>query len=221
MIRSFARPLTSQTRRNVNKKGTDSSDIDLVLESSRINSQLSNRNNILSSNKKTHFSKIPTTIRSNMVSDIPIKGVSHDNDSKKSYFLASDEERKQNPQLTFDLLKTMTPKNCIKYLDNNPLFLKSLVVNGVLDTEMVSLVSLTLTPSELQRYMMNMTSESNIYSMIVSCRSISDFETQICDVLPIKEAIIWNRIGSSSFLHSDKLKKVIPEQSLNFSCVAQ
>ena len=203
---SIKRPSTSNIKKGFNLVENN----EILLESSRINSQLSTQTAFSTLNKKIPFSKIPTSINSTKIIETLDQPFNFSTETKQSYFFASEEERKNNPNLIFDLLKTMTPKNCIKYLENNSVFLKSFVQTGKLDPILTSNVALTLTQNELQKFMSNMTYESNIYSIMVSNTNIFDLENKLLNYLPINQLIIWNVIENFNYIYSESLKIVVP-----------
>lgn len=110
---------------------------------------------------------------------------------------------------SFDLLKTMTPKNCIRYLDANPLFLRTMVLEGKLDPEIVSSVAVSLTQNELQKFIQNMTNELNYYSSFYTCNSLQDCEEKIVNLIPMTKATIWVKASTGNFLQSYSLKQVL------------
>ncbi|OHT12491.1 hypothetical protein TRFO_17650 [Tritrichomonas foetus] len=111
--------------------------------------------------------------------------------------------------LSFDLLKTMTPKNCIRYLNRTPLFLKTMVTEGHLDPDIISSVSLSLTQNELQAFIQNMTNELNIFSSIHLCETILDAESRIMNLIPLTRVTIWNKSDYADYIYSPSLKTVL------------
>ena len=112
--------------------------------------------------------------------------------------------------LTFDLLKSMTPKNCIKYLSSTPIFLRTLFLEGSLDQDIISSVALSLTQSELQKFMLNMTQEVNFFTAIQTCKTIAEFEEHIPKLITMQRATVWTKMDNADFLTSSSLKAVLP-----------
>ena len=126
---------------------------------------------------------------------------------------------KENPGkvfVTFDLLKSTTPKNCIKYLSNNPIFLRTLILEGSLDQDIISSVALSLTQNELQKFILNMTQEINFFTAIQTCQTIAELEAHIPKLITMQRATVWTRIENSEYLTSSSLKEVLP---ISQSCV--
>lgn len=111
--------------------------------------------------------------------------------------------------LSFDLLKTMTPKNCVRYLNQSPLFLKTMFTEGRLDPDIISSVTLSLTQNELQAFIQNMTQELNIFSAIHLCETFQDAEEQILNLIPLKKVIIWTKSDYSNFVYSPTLRAIL------------
>ena len=111
--------------------------------------------------------------------------------------------------LSFDLLKTMTPKNCIHYLNKTPLFLKTMVTEGQLSPDLVGGVSLSLTQGELQTFITNMTNELNIFGSIHLCESMRDAELKIMKLIPLTRVTFWNKYEYADFIYSPTLKVVL------------
>ena len=111
--------------------------------------------------------------------------------------------------LSFDLLKTMTPKNCVRYLNRSPLFLKTMFTEGRLDPDLISSVTLSLTQNELQAFVQNMTQELNIFSAIHLCETFQDAEEQILNLVPLTKVIIWSKSEYTDFVYSPSMKMVL------------
>jgi hypothetical protein len=109
--------------------------------------------------------------------------------------------------LTFDLLKTMTPRNSLKLLSSTPIFIRTMFLEGTLNPDLVSSVALSLTQNELQKFMLNMTQEINLYSGLNAAQGIADFKEQLMSLVPIHRATIWFRPESSSVLLSPTMKE--------------
>jgi hypothetical protein len=105
--------------------------------------------------------------------------------------------------LTFDLLKTMTPRNSLKLFSTTPIFIRTMFLEGRLDPNLVSSVAMSLTQNELQKFMLNMTQESNLYSGLNAARGIADFKEQLMTLVPIHRATIWIRPESSSIADNE------------------
>lgn len=116
----------------------------------------------------------------------------------------------QKVYLTFDLLKSMTPKNTIRYLSAAPIFLRTMFIEGKLDPDIVTSVALSLTQSELQRFMLNMTQEMNFYTTIQDCSSLNEFELRIPKLIAMQRATIWLKVEHADYLASNTLKSVVP-----------
>ena len=122
---------------------------------------------------------------------------------------AYESEESEQIALTFDLLKTMTPKSCVKCLGQTPLFLKTMVTEGQLDPDIVSSVSLSLTQNELQRFMLNMTQEVNFYNAFYACPTIQEVEQTIVRLVPMVRATVWLKASEGDFVVSPTLKTVL------------
>lgn len=118
-------------------------------------------------------------------------------------------EETEQIAMTFDLLRTMTPKNCMKCLNQTPLFLKTMVTEGQLNPDIVSSVSLSLTQNELQRFMLNMTQEVNFYNAFHSCSTIAEVEDTILKLVPMVRATVWLKASHGDFVVSPSLKTVL------------
>ena len=118
-------------------------------------------------------------------------------------------QMKDQLYLSFDLLKTMTPKNCVRYLNQSPLFLKTMVAEGRLDPDIISSVTLSLTQNELQAFVQNMTQELNIFSAIHLCDTFQDAEEQILNIIPLTKVIIWTKPEYADYVYSPTLKTVL------------
>lgn len=114
-----------------------------------------------------------------------------------------------NLYITFDLLKTMTPRNCIKCLYSTPIFLRTMFLQGQLDPDLVSSVSLSLTSNELQKFMINMTSEINCYTALTSCLTIGEIEEKILSLIPVQYATVWVKSEYANFAISETRKETL------------
>lgn len=129
----------------------------------------------------------------------------------RAFYIPSEKERQENPQLLLELLRTMTPKNSMRFLDSNPVFLRAFATAGFVDTDIVSSVSVSLTPAELQKFLTNFTNETNIFTCLNHCAKISDFESKISTILPIERCIFWRCYENCDYLFSEKQKVVLPQ----------
>jgi len=112
--------------------------------------------------------------------------------------------------ISFDLLKAMNPSSCIRYLSASPLFLRTMFLEGKLDEEILSHLSLNLSQNELQRFIMNMTQEINIFNAVNSCTTFIDVEAKITSLMPIQRATLWIKSDHNNFIYSQSLKYVLP-----------
>jgi hypothetical protein len=169
---------------------------------SRINAELSTHPAATQKTSKIPFHSIPTRLdKYNLQGklDHPFRTP----ESPESTEHSNDDRLFVN----FDLLKTMTPRNCLKCLSSTPLFLRTLCLEGRLDPDLVSSVALSLTQSELQKFMLNMTEEVNLYCALNACQSIPEIEEQMVALIPIDRATVWIKSESSNFVMSQTMKE--------------
>ncbi|EAX91716.1 hypothetical protein TVAG_384400 [Trichomonas vaginalis G3] len=206
--KSYSATMRNTARTNYN------ADLEMkrIKTTSHINAEFSER----SARAKTSYKKVPTRISNLNIRDIvqPFKEEPKDVVEKEE----KNETEVVNSSifLTFDLLKAMTPKRCINYLTQTPIFLRTMFMEGYLDSEIVSSVALSLTQSELQKFMINMTQELNFYSAIQTCQTIPELEAHIPKLISMQRITIWTKMDNSNYLTSQTLKAVLP---LDQSCV--
>ena len=150
-------------------------DQDALIQSSRINAQLSQKTFFSSNASRPKTSISASSVSKNDKTLLGAKSFFQE----RSFYIPSEKEREENPQLALELLRTMTPKNCVKHLDANPVFLKAMATTGYIDNEIISSVSISLTSTELQKFLINLTFETNLFSTINVCKSINDVEKKI------------------------------------------
>lgn len=206
--KSYTPAMRNTTRATINSE----LEMKRIKTTSHINAEFSER----SARAKTSYKKVPTRITNLNIREItqPFR------DEKQKY--AEEEEKLEPEQLesnmfvTFDLLKAMTPKRCINYLSQTPIFLRTMFMEGYLDSEIVSAVALSLTQAELQKFMINMTQELNFFSAIQTCQTIPELEAHIPKLISMQRVTIWTKMENSNYLTSQTLKAVLP---LDQSCV--
>jgi hypothetical protein len=88
-----------------------------------------------------------------------------------------------------------------------PIFIRTLFFEGKLDPDLVASVAISLTQNELQKFMLNMTQEVNLYTALTSSQCIQEFEEQLVTFMPIQRATIWVKSEDSDFILSPTLKE--------------
>ncbi|EAY00128.1 hypothetical protein TVAG_330570 [Trichomonas vaginalis G3] len=184
------------------KTATVKTNPDFVLRASAANANYSSRSLVPNSGKGNFFT---STLNSTHFGRAPAGSIFAD----RAFYIPSEKERAENPQLLLELLRTMTPKNSIRYLDSNPVFLRAFSSTGFVDTDIVSSVSVSLTPAELQKFLSNFTCETNLFTTINQCTKISDFETKLLSIIPIERVIYWRCYENAEYLYSEKNKIVV------------
>lgn len=111
--------------------------------------------------------------------------------------------------ITFDLLRTMTPRNCMRCLSATPIFMRTLSLEGKLDPDIISSISTSLTPSELQKFMLNMTQEVNVFTALNACKTVAEVEGKLLELIPMKGATVWIRSDHSNFVVSPTTKEIL------------
>lgn len=111
--------------------------------------------------------------------------------------------------LTLPVLKSINPRNIVPILENNPLFLKTMYTDGCLDQEIIGSISVSLTPTEFSKLLINMTQEINFYNSITQCTSFDEIEKIVMKTMPVTNVIIWEKIFDSEYLLSNSLKQII------------
>lgn len=177
---------------------------------SRINAELSTHPAAYQRQIKVPFHSIPTRLGKYNLEDKlehPFKTDQAATNESVPYELSS--KSYDNLYITFDLLKTMTPRNCVKCLNSTPIFLRTMFLQGQLDPDLVSSVALSLTQNELQKFMLNMTSEINLYSGLNSCLTIAEVEEKIINMISVQYATIWVKSEYANFAVSETRKEIL------------
>lgn len=200
---SSSKLLSTRFRSNVD-------DTQIMTGSPKVNTQASNRKSFFSSLSGKCFASTPTHTRRYDYVDSLNKQFRNDVFGNHLCYIPSEEDRKKDPQLNLELLRTMTPKNTILYLENNPVFLSAMSISGYLKVDIVSSVSLTLTPAELQRFMTNITNETNYFTAINSCTTFGEVEDRIPKIMNIDKCIYWSVTPDNNFIFSERNNFVIP-----------
>ena len=120
----------------------------------------------------------------------------------------TDEEKKVF--ITFDLLRSMSRSKIIKYISEYPVFMRTMFVEGKLDPDVIGKISLTLSQSELLKFIQNMTTEINFFSATQTLNTITALEEQVTKLIPIQRMTIWTKMDNSPFLTSSSLTAVLP-----------
>lgn len=97
-----------------------------------------------------------------------------------------------------------------KLLTIRPIFLQTLYSEGKIDPEIIGRLIPNLLPSDLSKFIANMTQETNFFVTASTCRSITDIEIILMDLLPIVNAIVWLKTDQSNFLYSPTLNINLP-----------
>ena len=125
---------------------------------------------------------------------------------------AKDYEQGLGPDvyITFDLLKAIVPRKISHLLERAPLFLKTLYNDGKLDPDIISSITIRLTPTDLRRFMLNYSQETNFYGAVMRCNSIYEVEQIITNMLPILKTLIWTWTENTEYIISQTLNDVLP-----------
>lgn len=177
---------------------------------SRINAELSTQPMASQKQTKTPYHAIPSRLGAYNIQrklDHPFKTPENEEPSEPDADTPIPGDGKLF--VTFDLLKTMTPRNCVKCLSSAPIFMRTMYLEGKLDPDIVSSVSLSLTQSELQKFMLNMTQEINFFVSLNSCQTIAEAEEKLLSLVPMKQATIWVRSDFSKYIVSPTTKEAL------------
>lgn len=176
---------------------------------SRINAELSIHPSAKNQKSHTPYHSIPSRLGKFSLQDKLSKPFKSDVQEREITEETTENEETSKLFITFDLLKTMTPRNCVKCLNSTPIFLRTLYLEGKLDPDIVSSVSLSLTSNELQKFMINMTQEINFYSALISCHTLAEIEDRLVQLITMKKAIIWIKSEQSDFFVSQSMKEAL------------
>ena len=206
------RPKTAiSPRMSVSKKEKDFTpeENQQLSATSRINAELSTHPAAYQGQIKFPFHSIPSRLGKLSIEDKldhPFKTEETNQTDTQTRSKTGDYD---NLYVSFDLLKTMTPRNCVKCLNTTPIFLKTLFLQGHLDPDLVSNVSLSLTSNELQKFVLNMTSEINCYTSLLSCQSINEIEEKVKSLMPVQYATVWIKSEFANYAISETRKEIL------------
>ena len=177
---------------------------------SRINAELSTQPMASQKQTKTPFHAVPSRLGAYNIQ----RKLDHPFKTSEPEDAPAPEVEPEAPEdgklfVTFDLLKTMTPRNCVKALSAAPIFMRTMYLEGKLDPDLVGSVSLSLTQNELQKFMLNMTQEINFYVALNSCQTIAEAEEKLVALIPMKQATIWVRSDFSKYVVSPTTKEAL------------
>ena len=190
-----------------------SNDLARIQAQSHINAELSAR----TSSSRTSYSKVPTRI-----SQLNLKTSSRSlNIRSRGFETKSDEDQEENENvelsneekqifITFDLLQVMNHAKIMKYVTETPIFLRTLFIEGKLDSDIIGKIALSLSQSELLKFIHNMTTEMSFFSSIQTLDSIASIEERIPTLVPIQKLFIWTKMENAPYLTSPSLNSVLP-----------
>ncbi|OHT17289.1 hypothetical protein TRFO_41127 [Tritrichomonas foetus] len=184
--------------------------------SQKVYHTISTRSGILAFENTPTPRKIRTSKISRQPSVIEYSDDSFDHDdnnpcqSKETANESFHNDSNENLFLTLALLKTMVPQRIAPLLEKTPLFFRTLFTEGKIDPELVSSISVRLLPTDLRRFVLNFSHETNFYNSVSKCNEAHDIEQVLCNLLPISRATLWVRTESSDYIFSKTLNEVLP-----------